>query len=777
MKTERVIKAQVMSSEKFSIKTKIVVVLLLMICLMITAFRLPTNADAESNWNSTIDNGIPVVYLNIDESQGTIEEMIDSIDHSVYCYGTISIVVPEGFHYSDFVDLACESLEDLEMSIRGRGNSTWEMSPKKPFKIKLEEKTDVLGLGENKHWALLANYFDETLIRDRITAWLGDELGFAFTPRGVPVDVVLTGEEYGTHYLGSYYLTENVRVDENRLEIPELKKDDTDPLVITGGYLIQNSYQVSKDSPDRFKTSRGAEWATHTPSFDTEEEGGSLGRDLFTSEGEESFTDVELGDGYKNPAQMEYIQNYIQYFEDVLYEEGTAYRELMDVESAAKYWLVQMFTLNGDAYATGSTYFYKERDTEDSVGKIYWGPLWDFDFAWDKQVLRDEIPYGHEWLKPMFYDRREGGFVEEVHKQWAVMKGALERLAEDGGIIDGYRDETRESAAQDRALHFPDADRTYDEDIERLKNWIRERIRLVEENLGVIDDMIHKVTFVVDGKTYRTGFYAPEEYIDGSEEYPEKDGCVFIGWEDEAGNIIRSEISVTEDMVITAKYLSDKEATHGKDIAFGKKNDIVQYNVHIFMYQIPYTVIPDDAVDQKIEWSSSNESYATVDDQGLVTYNGPGTVTLTAKLRFGETRQYTLTVTEDELPVPAAIYPDEDKISIVLGQQGCFSISTDPDPAKINEYSYSSEDESVVTVGENGVLTAVGLGETTVHVDTITYGPDGEDVNHQTSVTVVVLKKAPPTRTEIILWIIGGSLVLAASIVLALFLRKRKKKN
>ena len=755
---------------------KIASVLLLMFALMTAVLYTPVSANSGTDTDVNVDNGIPVVYLNIDESQGTIESMIDSVDHSVYCYGTISIVVPEGFHYFDFEDLACESLEGLEMSIRGRGNSTWERSPKKPFKIKLDKKTDVLGLGENKHWALLANYFDQTLIRDRITAWLGDKLGFEWTPRGVPVDVVMVGEEYGTHYLGSYYLTENVRVDENRLDIPELKSEDTDPLVITGGYLIQNSYQVRKGSPDRFKTDRGAEWATHTPSFDTEEEG-VLGRDLFMSEGEEAFNDVELGDGYDNSAQMEYIQNYIQHFEDVLYEQGTAYRDLMDLESAAKYWLVQMFTLNGDAYATGSTYFYKERDTEDSVGKIYWGPLWDFDFAWDKQLLRDEIPYGHEWMKPMFYDRGEGGFVEEVHKQLALMKEALEKLVEGGGVIDGYRDETRKSAVQDRALHFPDAESSYDDDIENLRQWIIKRMELVDENIGIIDDMIHKVTFIADGNTYRTEYKTQEEHIESLEDYPEKEGYVFIGWTDEEGNIVDPETVINKDMVITAAYLSDKEASHAIDIAFSKNSDIVRYNVHIFMYQIPYTVIPADAIDQKIEWSSSDENYATVDDQGLVSYNGPGTVTLTAKLRFGETRQFTLTVTEDELPVPSAVHPDEDKIRIVLGQQGCFRISTDPDPARIDEYIYSSDDEAVVTVGENGVLTAVGIGETKVHVNTVSYGPDGEEVNLETSVTVVVLKKAPPTKTEMILYILIALLAFAAILALVLFLRIRKRGN
>ena len=170
---------------------------LLVLCLLlIAAICLPGGA-AAANEAPKVDNGLPVVYLNIDESRGTIEDMIRSGDHSVYCYGKLSIDVPEGFHYSDFPDLACVSFSDLDMSIRGRGNSTWREN-KKPFKIKLDKKADLFGLGKNKHWVLVANAMDSSLLRDRITAWLGDEMGFPFTPRGVPVDVVMVGQNFGT---------------------------------------------------------------------------------------------------------------------------------------------------------------------------------------------------------------------------------------------------------------------------------------------------------------------------------------------------------------------------------------------------------------------------------------------------------------------------------------------------------------------------------------------------------------------------------------------------
>ena len=735
----------------------------------------------------TVDNGIPVIYLNIDESQGTIEDMIASEDHSVYCYGTVSIIVPQDFHYVDFPDLACESFEDLVMSIRGRGNSTWSEKTKKPFKIKLDKKADLFGLGKNKHWVLVANVYDTSLLKDRITAWMGDELGFAFTPRGVPVDVVMTGENFGTQYLGSYYFSENVRVDDNRLNIAELNENDTDPQLITGGYLLQNSMQVREGSPDKFETSRGAKWATHTPSFDTEADAllGSSAGDVSDSEDEtdgsgedaepesfeddaeddeaeddeepllgsgeepeEAFVGCELGDAYKNPVQQQYIQKQIQLIEDAIYEGGTAYRELVDIESAAKYWLVQMVTKNNDAYATGSTYIYKDRDVNGQVSKLYWGPLWDFDFGYDRNMITAGMDYGHEWLKPMFCDRTEGGFVQELHKQWPAMRAALVHITEDGGMIDQYYAETKASADQDYLLYHQDGEFDYHEYTEHLKNWIKGRIAWLDENFSMIDNLVHQVTFIVDEEIYNIDFLAQNEYLYGNEAYPDKEGFTFTGWRDEDGNVISGETALSKDITLTANYIADSEVTHGQDIAFSKNNDIVQYNTHVHMYDIPFTVIPTDAVDKKVEWTSSDESFATVDENGSVTYQGPGEVTFTAKLKYGAVREYHLTIQEGPVPVPERIYTDEEEIFLAPGQQTFVTVSTDPSPAKIRFYEYETDDPGVASVGEYGVVTAAGLGRTKLHIVTTSFTDDDSEVILETDVTVIVTEDGKPEEDE-----------------------------
>ena len=296
------------------------------------------------------------------------------------------------------------------------------------------------------------------------------------------------------------------------------------------------------------------------------------------------------------------------------------------------------------------------------------------------------------------------------------MKAALEKLVEDGGIIDQYCDETEASAEADMKMNHSSASKSYREEGGELKGWIRARIDWVNEHFNELDNLVHKITFIADEEVYTTLFLAADEPIDGSEPYPEKEGYTFTGWVGPDDKIIENSIKFTEDTVITAQYVPDSEMTHGQDIALRKNCDIVRYSPFFRTYQIQYEVIPADADDQKVGWTSSDEGLATVSSEGLVIFHGTGTVVLTAKLRLGTTRQFTLTITDEDLPVPKEIFPDEEVINMKVGEQTLLMISTAPSPAQIMDYAYESEDPDVVTVDEFGVLTAIGPGTSRVRV-------------------------------------------------------------
>ena len=58
--------------------------------------------------------------------------------------------------------------EDSLLRIRGRGHASWTDSPKQPYRLKLSHKASFLGMAANKHFVLLSNYFDKSLMRAAI---------------------------------------------------------------------------------------------------------------------------------------------------------------------------------------------------------------------------------------------------------------------------------------------------------------------------------------------------------------------------------------------------------------------------------------------------------------------------------------------------------------------------------------------------------------------------------------------------------------------------------
>ena len=537
------------------------------------------------------DNGIPVVIIEIDESEGhTIDDMNSSSDHSVECYGTMQIIVPPGFMYCDMAK-APSSLGPVQLDyIRGRGNSTWDYE-KKPYKIKLNKKENVLGMGKNKHWVLLANTLDSTGFKNRFTGVLGDALGFEFTPNGLPVDVVMVakkdGEEYARINLGNYLLAEQVRVGDNRLEIRELSADDTDPGNITGGYLIHFGSQVADDDPDKFYTDRGIDLANDTPTFDPDDS------------------------DYTNEAQKEYIRDYIQKMENALFGEGVndgdpfadqngiRYNEYMDMESAALFWLIQEVSNNGDKYETGSNYFYKTEDKLDDsgslseAGRIFWGPLWDMDQAWSLPGMADMSVEGfhliNEWLAAMVYDDNEEGFRETAKRLWPVVRDEILALLEDRGLIDQYFAETERSCVSDYEIWkdtIPDYHLGGDfaENKEVFKSWTRARIEWMDAHiLGEggdeypnIDNAACRVTYIADEQIIRREYYQKGCFCtlyspDGDNEdvfIPQKEGYVFRGWVDEDGSTAASEEEIDTDRTFYAVFDKENESTEEAAITY-----------------------------------------------------------------------------------------------------------------------------------------------------------------------------------------------------------------
>ena len=259
-------------------------------------------------------SGFPVI--SIDTNNGV---SIDSKEEYVIC--TVDIGNTDESYL----------LSNATAKIRGRGNSSWEY-PKKSYKLKLDDSTDLFGNGKARTWALIANYGDLSLLRNYLAysiASLFDTQKFTTTTQFV--DLYLNGE-----YLGVYLLCEQTEVHKNRIDITENDTIDT-------GYLVELD---SREDGEGFYINEKF-YSIKSPDTDSE---------LFSEE------------------NREFIKSYLEQCMEAI--NGSDYSEietLIDVKSFAQAYIVfELFNCVDVGYA--SFYMYK-----DAGGKLQCGPVWDFD--------------------------------------------------------------------------------------------------------------------------------------------------------------------------------------------------------------------------------------------------------------------------------------------------------------------------------------------------------------------------------------------------------------
>lgn len=309
------------------------------------------------------ESGVSAVFIETDS--GNLDAVHADKEHKEE--GQITIINSNG-------EIECDG--ELEY-IKGRGNSTWGMA-KKPYNIKLEEKKNLFGMGKSKKWSLLANYEDLSLVRNALAYTAAQNAGLPYTPEFEAVDVYINNE-----YQGAYLLTTRVEVDDTRVDITDLEKAneeenenvDFDTLSIGGTYgtfsgYIEGSKKWVEIENNPEKITGGYILENELPSRYCDEISG------FVTEGSQAV--VVKAPEYASKAQVDYISNYYQQFEDVIRSESSTQADvakLCDVDSLVRVYLINEWTANHDAGIT-SSYFYKPVDDV-----LYAGPIWDFDGA------------------------------------------------------------------------------------------------------------------------------------------------------------------------------------------------------------------------------------------------------------------------------------------------------------------------------------------------------------------------------------------------------------
>ncbi|MFT7837959.1 CotH kinase family protein [Saccharothrix sp. BKS2] len=291
--------------------------------------------------------------------------------------------------------------------LRGQSSSSFE---KAPYRIEFWDNDNddadypVLGMPADSDWVLRGPFPDKSLIREALVYDLGREMGLQ-VPRYSFAEFYLNTDSTGVganDYMGVYMIVETIKNNKARLNLKQLDEDDLTLPKITGGYIWKFEWMAAEEPTLPCTGPAATCW---------------------------NYLEVVDPDPLQ-PAQREWLRGHIQEFHDVLRapnfaDPNTGYRKYIDVGSFINHMIVNELSRNMDAYLR-STHFHKDRD-----GKIFAGPLWDFDLTfgvggffqndqvagWQYQQTRQ--PQANDWFTQLL---RDPAFVNELKARWQSLR-------------------------------------------------------------------------------------------------------------------------------------------------------------------------------------------------------------------------------------------------------------------------------------------------------------------------------------------------------------------
>jgi uncharacterized repeat protein (TIGR02543 family) len=440
-------------------------------------------------------------------------------------------------------------------SIRIRGNSTAE-ADKKPYRIKFGEKKSMFNLEAARSWVLLAEYYDGTFALNHIAFRLGKKMGLDFTHTARHVEVIINNQSKGI-----YTLTEQNQVNPGRVDIRD-KKD----------WLAEFDYHPAAADEIKFNTAQ-----YNLPTFIKSPE---VERNFNVNNPDVKFVVDELNALTRKMAENNFPEN--------------GYRDLMDLDSWAKYVLIQQlmdnFDFNSkvqDGAAPGSNFCYR-----DSTGKVKAGPLWDFDlsagvtapgmmggmggmgtFPAHYQTTTEAVEPKHQfykrlWADPVFKAKFKKLF--DKHKSdFDAIPAFIDSISSALGSKVGSNNKWANNSFSGSANLTQQAHNT---EVNNLKNWWRSRVTWFGQQIANFDtskDIATSntvtVTFDANGgsptpatQTVTVGQRATQP------SNPSRSGYTFGGWFTDGGSSTGTfadqwnfNTAVTSKMTLYAKWTSN----------------------------------------------------------------------------------------------------------------------------------------------------------------------------------------------------------------------------
>ena len=256
---------------------------------------------------------------------------IETTDLSEDYYSEAKIYIS----YLDENGNSCVEAIEQDGEIKIRGNSTADYKEKYPYNIKFSTKVDLFGMGAGKKYCLLANLFDQTLIRNALVMDFSKAIELQYSQDYEFVDVYYNGQYYGL-----YLLTTPMDIGEDRIDIDEENDIVLEVEKVTGDHVNSLSEDEKHIYSSIFNISAVVEGS--------DDLSGEAYSKLFSSFNMVDFA-IKSGD-------WNLIDQYV------------------DIESVSKYFLIHEYLKEVDMCFDSTRFYMKD-------GKLYGGPVWDFDLG------------------------------------------------------------------------------------------------------------------------------------------------------------------------------------------------------------------------------------------------------------------------------------------------------------------------------------------------------------------------------------------------------------
>lgn len=385
---------------------------------------------------------------------------------TTYKGGTVRFSDPKNM-YSNVSDTG-----ELPGQFKGRGNSSWDYAEggKKPYRIKLDTKSKVFGMGSDRDWILLADSMDPSQMRNEVAQRVARVISMEFAPRFRTVELYINSQ-----YMGSYTLIEHKETGMGHKVMVDPDSGD--------GYYVE--LDAKGDDPVQFTSSTFSR--------------------LFNFKEPEQPTST----------QKTYFQTLINDTESAMKNKNwTKVHELIEMDTWIQNYIVQELAMNVDGNMRLSTYFAKDKDT-----KLYMPMVWDFDLAFGnatyiKNFIGTKGPEGW-WVKVCGGSERDSGhpsshsghqtyyqylfqdpaFVARLKELWTMYYPRLETVGTT--FIDGMAeynapafqhaaDQGKNPRVRSYSVDNESFFRTYGDAISYMKNFYNNRLTWLNTNINAL---------------------------------------------------------------------------------------------------------------------------------------------------------------------------------------------------------------------------------------------------------------------------------------------------